>query len=183
MLARAVALGRSAWIPAALILVNLVAVGAGTFCIATLLARSGLPPALAAFYFLFPGLLTAFAEDLSEPLAYGLAALGLLLLAGWRSPGRVAGAAALFALAALTRETTLLIPATAAVIHVATSPREPGRLRRAIAAAGSSHPGSAIPFAEPRSAPNLVPSQSAEPESRAFSSCAAGWRVRTRFAP
>ncbi|MGZ4401062.1 MAG: hypothetical protein ACXVYM_09345, partial [Gaiellaceae bacterium] len=131
MLARAVALGREAWIPAALILVNLIAVGAGTFCVATLLARSALPPALAALYFLFPGLLTAFAEDLSEPLAYGLAALGLLLLAGRRSPSRVAAAAAVFALAGLARETTLLIAVTVAVVHVARSPREPGQLRRA----------------------------------------------------
>ena len=131
MLARALALGRNAWIPAALILVNLIAVGVGTFCVATLLARSGLPPALAALYFLFPGLLTAYAEDLSEPLAYGLAALGLLLLAGWRGPRRVAGAAAVFALAGLTRETTLLIAVTVAVIHVAGAPRETGRLRRA----------------------------------------------------
>ena len=95
--------------PAALILVNLLAVGLGTFCVATLLARSSLPPVLAACFFLFPGLLTAFAEDLSEPLAYGLAALGLLLLAGWRSPGRICAAAAVFAVAGLSRETTLLI--------------------------------------------------------------------------
>ena len=131
MLARAVALGREAWVPAALILVNLIAVGAGTFCVAALLARSGLPPALAALYFLFPGLLTAFAEDLSEPLAYGLAALGLLLLAGRRSPARIAVAATVFALAGLARETTLLIAVTVAVMYAATSPREPGQLRRA----------------------------------------------------
>ena len=82
---------------------------------------------------LFPvsGPATAFAEDLSEPLAYGLAALGLLLLAGWRDPGRVYGAAAVFALAGLARETTLLIAVVAAVAHAAGTPREAGQVRRA----------------------------------------------------
>jgi hypothetical protein len=126
MLARAIAFGRSSWIPAALILVNLVAVAVGTFCVATLLGRTGLPPALSAFYFLFPGLLTAFAEDLSEPLAYGLAALGFLLLAGWRNPRHVCGAAAVFALAGLARETTLLIAVAVAVVHAAATRRVRG---------------------------------------------------------
>ena len=124
MLARAVALGKPGWVPAALILVNLAAVALGTFCVAKLLVRNGLPVGLAAAYFLFPGLLSAFAEDLSDPLAYGLAALGLLLLAGWRSPNRIYGAAAIFALAALARETTLLIAVAVAVVHaLATRPQ------------------------------------------------------------
>jgi hypothetical protein len=118
MLARAVALGQARWIPLALILVNLLAVGAGTFFVAKLLARNGAPPLLAGLYFLYPGLFLAFMNDLSEPLAYCLAALGILILHDWRSPRRVLLAGAIFALAALTRETTLLIPATLAVIQV-----------------------------------------------------------------
>jgi hypothetical protein len=143
MLARAVALGQDAWIPAALILINLLAVGAGTFCVATLLARKGSSPALAAFYFLFPGLFMAFLNDLSEPLAYGLVALGLVLLDDWRQPKRVPLAGAVFALAALTRETTLLIPLALAAIQLVYALRRGGSIRRPVAIAAIA----ALPYA------------------------------------
>ena len=164
MLARAVAFGQADWVAAALILVNLLAIALGTFCVAALLARRGMPPAFAALYFLFPGLLVSFAFDLSEPLAYGLAALGLLLLSGWLSPRRIGVAAFAFSLAALARESTLLIAAVVAVVYVLGAPRDISRFRRAAAfgaiAAGpyliwrvilnawlgsaSSHPGSTV---------------------------------------
>ncbi len=106
MLARTVSLGRPGWVPAALILINLLAVTAGTYLVARLLTRSGRPRLHSALlYAVFPGMLLAFETDVSEPLAYALVALGLLLLGNWhnrRAPSHLS--ALTFALAALTRE-------------------------------------------------------------------------------
>ena len=103
--ARAVALGQSDLIPVALLLLNLLAVGAGTLALAVLLRDRGLSPWYAAFYGLYPGLFVAVSHDLAEPLAYALARSAS---SPSSEPGPVA--AALFALAGLARETTLLFP-------------------------------------------------------------------------
>jgi len=108
-LARTVALGSPARVPAALLVINLFAVSIGAFALARLLERrrrSPWPALLVAFY---PGTFLAVARDLNEPLAIAVTALGLLLL-DWASPRRVAAAAAVFAAAALARETTLIFP-------------------------------------------------------------------------
>jgi hypothetical protein len=104
--ARVIGLGRADLIPFGLLLVNLLAVGAGTLAIAVLLRGRGLSPWYAALYGFFPGLFVAVFRDLAEPLAYALAAGGLLALERRRIPVAVA----LFALAGMTRETTLLFP-------------------------------------------------------------------------
>jgi hypothetical protein len=57
-------------------------------------------------YGLYPGLFFGLQRDLSEPLSYGLVALAVLLF-DWKKAWLVP-AAAVFALAALTRETTAL---------------------------------------------------------------------------
>ena len=111
LLARAVALGQSDLVPVALLLINLLAVGAGTFAVATLLRRLGLSPWYGALYGLYPGLFVGVSHDLSEPLAYAFAAFALLAFERRRVPL----AAVLFALAGLTRESTLLFPVALAL--------------------------------------------------------------------
>ena len=105
-LARVLAFGQADLTPFALLLVNLLAVGAGTLAVALVLRDRGLSPWYAAFFGFYPGLFFAVSRDLAEPLAYALVALGLLAVERRRLPL----AAVLFALAALTRETTLLFP-------------------------------------------------------------------------
>jgi hypothetical protein len=109
--ASAVALGQAESVPFALLLVNLLAVGAGTLAGALLLRRHGLSPWYAALFGVYPGLFLAVTRDLAEPLAYALAASALLALDRRRLPLAVA----LFALGGLARETTLLFPLALAV--------------------------------------------------------------------
>jgi hypothetical protein len=113
--ARALGLGQADLVPLALLLVNLLAVGAGTLAVATLLRDRGVSPWYGALYGLYPGLFVGVLSDLAEPLAYGLAAVALLAVERRRLPLAVA----LFALAGLTRETTLLFPLALAVWHAA----------------------------------------------------------------
>jgi hypothetical protein len=71
--------------------------------------QRGLVVWLALVYALYVGQLTAFTLDVSDILAYTFVALAVYLLERW--PQRLPLAAFLFALAGLTRETTLLFPA------------------------------------------------------------------------
>jgi hypothetical protein len=97
-----------------MVLVNLLAAVGGTLAVAFFFRRHGLPPALALLYGLFPGLVLAVLRDLTEPLAFGLAAAGLVVFDS-RSKRRLLGSAALFGLAMLTRETVALFPAILAL--------------------------------------------------------------------
>jgi hypothetical protein len=103
--ARVVSLGRVAALPWVLVLLGIVAVGVATFALATILARDGVEPWYGALLAAYPGLFLAVSHDLAEPLAYALVALGLLV---W--PRRLVVASVCFALAGLTRETTLIFP-------------------------------------------------------------------------
>jgi hypothetical protein len=106
MVARVLGLGRPGLIPYTLILVNWLALAGGTVALGAWLRRRGVAPWFALVYGLYPGLFFGLQRDLSEPLAYGLVALAVLLFdmaSSWLLP-----AAAVFALAALTRETTVL---------------------------------------------------------------------------
>jgi hypothetical protein len=107
--ARVVALGQEPLIPWALIAVNWLALVAGTRFTEEILTGRGVSHWYALSYGLFGGLVMAVRLDLTEPLAYALAQAGVL--AYEREPHRVRGAAGLFALAALTKETTLLMAA------------------------------------------------------------------------
>src|SRR5207244_3974205 len=102
--ARALSGGNPAVIPYMMVLVNILAAVGGTLAIAFLLKRRGLPPALALLYGFFPGLVIAVLRDLTEPLAFGLAAAGLLAF-NPRSKLRLLASASLFGMAMLTRET------------------------------------------------------------------------------
>jgi hypothetical protein len=101
--ARGLALGRHAAIPLALVLVNLLAVAVGTCAVAAWLRRERFPEWFALLYAAFPGVFFGVWRDLSEPLAYALTAVALLVFDGDR-PRRIALSAALFAVAILTRE-------------------------------------------------------------------------------
>jgi hypothetical protein len=109
LLARVLALGRPSLIPWTLLLINWLAIGGGTLAAAFWLERRGQPPWFALAYGFYPGLLVALQRDTTEALAYGLVALGIFL---WDLGGRrrIIWSALVFALAALTRETTVVFP-------------------------------------------------------------------------
>src|SRR5439155_26362627 len=86
----------------------------GTLAVAFFLRIRGLPPWLALVYGLCPGMIFAVLRDLTEPLAYCLAAAGLVLFDP-RSRKRLLGSSALFGLALLTRETVALFPEILAI--------------------------------------------------------------------
>jgi len=105
LLARLLAFGQPALIPYTLLLLNALAITGGTLLVAAWLKRRDLSPWLALVYGLYPGVFLSYQHDLSEPLAYGLVALGVYCFDfGGRRRLLLAGLA--FGLAALTRETT-----------------------------------------------------------------------------
>ncbi len=105
LLAWAFALGRPAAVPWTLILLNLAALVVGTYFTERLLAVWDVSRWYALVYGLYGGLLAGLRLDLTEPLAYGLVQAGLW---AWSQGGDRRRAYPLFALAALTKETTLI---------------------------------------------------------------------------
>jgi hypothetical protein len=136
--ARAASAGSVTALPYAMLIVNLLAVLAGTWAIGRWFVKRGFTPWPALLYGLFPGLIVTVFRDLTEPLAFGLAALAVLAFDGARTR-RLALSALLFALAALTRET--IVPfalAGAAVLALDDRGRDgTGRWRRAAAFAAA----------------------------------------------
>ena len=121
--ARVLALGRSGLVPVMLVLLNLAAVAGGTWAAAAWLRRRGLSVWLALLYAAFPGVFFAVWRDLSETLAYSLAAVAVLVFDP-RRPRTLAASSVLFAAAALTRETTLVFALVwAAALAVERRPR------------------------------------------------------------
>src|SRR5204863_2117707 len=110
MTARALSGGNPTLIPYMMVLVNILAAVGGTLAVAFFFRRHGLPPALALLYGFYPGLALAVVRDLTEPLAFGLAAAGLVVFDP-RSKRRLLLSSALFGLAMLTRETVAVFPA------------------------------------------------------------------------
>jgi hypothetical protein len=136
--------GHADLLPIALILVNLIAVGAGTLVIGRYLRRRGCSPWWAALFGLAPGILLAVQRDLSEPLAFTLTAIGVITLEEGEGRRRAALAGGLFALAALTRQTTLVIPAVYALWQLfGRDVRVPERVLRAALIGGIA----ALPYA------------------------------------
>jgi hypothetical protein len=130
LLARALALGRPSLIPWTLLLINWLAIGGGTLAAALWLKRKGQLPWFALAYGFYPGLLVALQRDTTEALAYGLVALGIFL---WDYGGRrrIIWSALVFALAALTRETTVVFPVLYGVgLLVGNPPPRPSPARR-----------------------------------------------------
>jgi hypothetical protein len=131
MTVRALSGGNAAVVPYMMVLVNIAAAVAGTLAVAFLLRRRGLPPLYALLYGLFPGLVISVLRDLTEPLAFALAAAGLAVFDA-RSRWRLLGSSSLFGLAMLTRETVALFPAILALallVGVGSSARWRERLR------------------------------------------------------
>jgi hypothetical protein len=110
MTVRALSAGNSTVIPYMMVLVNILAAVGGTLAVAFFLKRHGLPTALALLYGFFPGLVLSVLRDLTEPMAFALAAAGLLAFDP-KSKRRLLLSSALFGLAMLTRETVALFPA------------------------------------------------------------------------
>ena len=102
--ARTTSLGSVTALPYAMLAVNLFAVLAGTLAVALWFVGRGFSPWPALLYGLFPGLIVTAFRDLTEPLAYGLAAFAVLAFDRQRTR-RLVLSAVLFALAVLTRET------------------------------------------------------------------------------
>jgi hypothetical protein len=108
-------LGQHAWVPAALVLVNVLAVGAIGLAGGMLARDSGRPAVcglLLAGYF---GYFISIGCDLTEPVAAACLLAGVL--AGRR--GRPVLAGLLFGYGALTRETVLIVPLAIAVTRLA----------------------------------------------------------------
>lgn len=111
LLARVLALGSAAAIPWMLILINLASVALGTLATEKILAEHGLSRWFALVYGAFAGMLLALRLDLTEPLAFALVQWGVLYF----ERGKLWRSLPLFALAALTRELTLLFAAACAI--------------------------------------------------------------------
>lgn len=129
--AYALAGGSDDLVPFTLLLVNWLAIGAGTLLVARYLRRHGSSEWWAVAYGLAPGMLIALQRDLTEPLAYALAAAGVLVLTTSQRRSAYLWAAVIFALAALARQTTLVIPAVFA-LALLLGYETPGLGRRAL---------------------------------------------------
>jgi hypothetical protein len=131
MTVRALSGGNASVVPYIMVIVNILAAAGGTLAVAFFLRRHGLSPAFAFLYGFFPGLMVAVLRDLTEPLAFALAAAGLVVFSA-RSNWRLLLSAVLFALALLTRETVALYPAiltVALLIGVGSASRWRERIR------------------------------------------------------
>ena len=113
--ARVLALGSVDLSPWALIAINVIALAAGTFVTEEILAHYGASRWYALAFGLNAGMLMGVRLDLTEPLAYGLTQAGVLLFLKNRSTA----AALALALAALTKETTLMFAAGAVLTCIA----------------------------------------------------------------
>jgi hypothetical protein len=110
----ALSLGRQAWVPAMLVVVNLIAVGA-IAVLGGIFAREGGRSALWGLLFVaYFGMIISVGRDTAEPLAAACALGGLLCY----RRGRHLGATALITYAVITRETFLLLAAAIAVTRL-----------------------------------------------------------------
>ncbi len=112
--ARVLALGNVDLVPWTLIVVNVVALTAGVWLTEEILQHFQISRWYALIYGLSAGTLMSVRLDLTEPLAYALAQAGVLLALKdrWR------WAAAVLALAALTKEMTLAAAAGICVVYL-----------------------------------------------------------------
>jgi hypothetical protein len=130
VLAWALSLGRQAWVPPALVLVNVLAVGAIGLAGGLLARDSGRHACWGLLFAGYFGFFMSLGNDLTEPVA----AAGLLggVLAVRR--GRPLLAGLLFGYAALTRETAIVVPLALGLARLATVSGRRDRPGRAEAA-------------------------------------------------
>jgi len=128
--ARILAFGIPEFISFTLVLTNILAIAAGTFLIAQWFRKKGLSVWLSLVYALYIGQFYAFTHDLTEVMAYSLVVGGIYFYN--QTPRKLWISALLFALAGLTRETTLVFPVILAIWlfweELKTSPGKRGRL-------------------------------------------------------
>jgi hypothetical protein len=120
--------GTVTYVPYTMLAINLAAVGSAAVALARWLTRRGAPAWPAVLFALYPGMIFAVIRDLTEPLAFGLAAAAILAFDSRRTK-RLVLSCVLFALALLTRETVALFALAAAAAVVAET-RDGGRWRR-----------------------------------------------------
>jgi hypothetical protein len=143
MLARLLALGQAGLIPWTLVLINLVALLAGTALVERWMVMYRVSRWYALIYGLWIGLVSAVRVDVSEPLCYALVVAAMLA----DSRGRRWWAALALALALLAKETAVLfVVALMASAFLAAGWRGPGRLKAWVAAVGP-YTLSLLPFA------------------------------------
>ena len=114
LLAAAVALGRDGWVPEALVLVNVLALGALGLLGALLARDAGRSPAAGLLLPAFSGFATTLGRDLTEAVTAALLVAGVLALQRSR-PALAAGA---LAGAALSRESALLLAVVLLGVHL-----------------------------------------------------------------
>jgi hypothetical protein len=105
--ARLLALGQASLVPWTMLIINLIALVGGTYCLEQLLITQGVSRWYALTYGLFAGVFMAVRLSLNEPLAYGLVLAAIL--SERRDKLWLTGL--LLAAAALAKETTLLFTA------------------------------------------------------------------------
>lgn len=125
-LAWAVSGGQASLVPVTLVLVNLVAVGAGAASGAVLAGAAGRHALWGLLPVGWPGLVTTLGRDLTELSAVALVLGGMAALAR----GRPVAAALAFSAAALCRETALLLVAALLITRAVGYVRRPGRVQR-----------------------------------------------------
>lgn len=99
--------GQTDWLPFAALAANIVAVALGTWALASLLVASGANPWYSLGYALAIGIFGATRLTTTEPMAYGLALIGIW----FNSKKYYTRGALLFALAGLAKETTFVFVA------------------------------------------------------------------------
>jgi hypothetical protein len=133
---RAASLGSVRALPYAMLAANVLAVLAGTAAVALWFVKRGFSPWPAVLYGLFPGLVVTVFRDLTEPLAFGLAAVAVLAFDPLRSR-RLVLSAFILALAVLTRETIVPVALAGAAALMLHDRRTLHRWRRAAAFAAA----------------------------------------------
>jgi hypothetical protein len=114
LLAHVLALGQAEWIPWTLIVINLAAIGLGTWAAELLLVDMGVSRWYALAYGLYGGQLLALRADLNEPLAMGLVVWAMVAWSGQRRWT----ATALFSAAMLSKETSAIFLAAYILYHL-----------------------------------------------------------------
>src|SRR6185503_13323493 len=115
LLARLAALGNREWVPLALVLVNWLAITAGTWAVAAWCLANKLNPWLALVYAFAIGQVVAFTRDLNEPLAFALVALAVYIY--HVHPRHRLWAGLVFGLSALAREATLVFGVLYSIVN------------------------------------------------------------------
>jgi hypothetical protein len=108
----ALSLGNAEWVPALLVIVNLIAIAVMAFAAGAIAQQYGLDPLWGVLVPLFPGFLITFSRDTSEIVAcaFAVCAMWAYGASRWKT------CALLFCCAVLTRETWLLVPIAIGIV-------------------------------------------------------------------